>query len=459
MTMSGLAFDVTCALQPACAAPGGLSAAALQATAARLDESRAAITRLVGQAGGSFLDLDPAAAAQAELPIVAAWDQLGIRSVLVLGIGGSSLGTRAVYEAMRRRAASPRRLLFLESIDPEQTIELLDGLDLTTTGVVVVTKSGTTIETMSTFFIVRERLLAALGEGGYRARVVAITDPAEGALRRLASAESLMTLPVPPGVGGRYSVLTHVGTLPLRLAGIDVDALLSGAAEARDQFLEQPAASTPAGLFAAMQVALAANGCGDVVFMPYVPRLAALGDWFLQLWAESLGKKGADGVAIGPTPIGAVGPRDQHSLLQLFMDGPLQRNIVFLSVAEQIEEPRVPAAPAVCHELAHIGDRPLHETLQAELVGVEAALREAGRPTTRIVMERIDEHVLGALLMTLKVATVLAGALHHVDPFGQPGVELGKKFAHGVLGHEAYASYRERLEAWERTADRTVVRV
>lgn len=384
---------------------------------------------------------------------------------LVLGIGGSSLGAKAVYHALvrphtnTRRDGSPvdgARLVFLENVDPVETDDVFEAYLPGRTVLNVISKSGGTVETMSSFFTARQRLLDRGGQDLYRSRVVATTDPEGGILRALADADGLTDLPVPPGVGGRFSVFTPVGLFPLAVAGIDIEAFLRGAARARDAALGTEPGQNPAVVFAGLQVALYEAGVHDVAFMPYVSGLKDVAAWFIQLWAESLGKF-RGGEPVGPTPIPAVGATDQHSQLQLFMQGPPTKNVVFIETESDPVEVTVAEAPEACASLRHLSGKTLSEVRAAELAGVRAALAESGRPSSTFTLPGIDEESLGELMMTLSAATGLAGSLLGIDPYDQPGVELAKLFAHGILGRPAEAEYHERLDAMSRS-DRHVSR-
>lgn len=372
--------------------------------------------------------------------------------LVVIGIGGSALGAKCVYNALVRPISRARldgrtrdglRLHFVENIDPVDVLDVLDALPLETTAFNVITKSGRTVETMSAFLTVRERLIARFGIDGYRARVIATTDPADGILRELVEADGLTSLPVPAGVGGRFSVFTPVGLFPLAAAGLDVDAFLAGARAARDASLTDGSLDdNPAAAFAALQVGLYREGVHDVVLMPYCTSMRDVAHWFVQLWAESLGKGG-----VGPTPIPAVGATDQHSQLQLFMEGPPTKNVVFCSVESAGADITVPEVPTACGALAHLGGKSIAAIRDAELAGVQSALREVGRPSSVFRLARVDEASLGALLMTLCAATGIAGTMMALDPYDQPGVELAKKYAHGLLGRAAEAEYARRAAA------------
>lgn len=375
---------------------------------------------------------------------------------VVLGIGGSSLGSRAIYRALVRpftgkmRDGSLRegpRLHVVENVDPVTLADLLESLDLERTAFNVVTKSGNTIETMSAFFIVRERLLAAFGAEGYRRRMFATTDPSRGALRSIVREDGIRSFDVPPGVGGRFSVLSAVGLLPLAVTGIDVQGLLRGAREARDHAYEDDLDQNMAAMFAATQVLLYNRGFHDIVLMPYSDALTDTSAWFVQLWAESLGKPTAGSArgAVGPTPIAALGTNDQHSQLQLFMEGPANKNLVFMELRDDPTGQSAPATRSVCPSLGHLGGHRLAEIQRAELEGVRAGLVEVQRPTSTFVFDALTAETLGAFLMTMEAATSFAGSLFGVDPFDQPGVELAKRYAHGLLGREQEAHYAEKL--------------
>ena len=377
--------------------------------------------------------------------------------LVVLGIGGSALGARAVYSALVRPHSGKHRdgrerqgptLHVIDNVDPLTLVDLLDELNLDKTLFNVVTKSGNTIETMSAFFLVRERLIADFGLSGYRERVVCTTDPARGALRQIVKQDHLRSFEVPPGVGGRFSVLTAVGLLPLAICGLDVTALLKGARDARDNAFEPTVETNIAAMFAATQVLLYDRQVHDVVLMPYSDALIDSAAWFVQLWAESLAKRvpGTDSV-VGPTPIAARGATDQHSQLQLYMEGPATKNIVFIEVAQEGEPTVVPNVRAQSEGLAHLGEKPLHAIQLAELEGVRAGLAEEARPTSTFHFDDVSAETLGAFLMTLECATSIAGSLLGIDPFNQPGVELGKRFAHGLLGRAQEAHYAEKLRS------------
>lgn len=451
--MTLLSYDATNAFAVACGEGAGVELEELGALVPSLKDVLSQLEDSCGREEGFFLDL-PSHSIEPEEKLAAELRER-FDNFVVVGIGGSALGTRAIYNALirphsrrfrdGRETGKVMRLYFIENVDPVDIEDLFESIDLERTAFNIVTKSGTTIETISALIIIRDLLLRRFGEAGYRDRVICTTDPIDNALRRLAAADGLRLVDIPRGVGGRFSALSTVGTLPLLCAGVDVRRLLRGGLAARDNALHAPLQENAAALFAGIQTLFNQRGSGDVVFMAYITQFADLGEWFVQLWAESLGKRRADGSAVGPTPIPAIGARDQHSLLQLMMEGPLERNVVFVEDANMPSQLRVPEVPPALEELAHLGGRPLAETLHAEQRGVEAALREAQRPSSTLRLNGISEETIGAFVVTLEVATALTGFLLDVNPFDQPGVELGKRYAHGILGHEKNAGYLTRL--------------
>jgi glucose-6-phosphate isomerase len=369
-------------------------------------------------------------------------------NVVVLGIGGSALGTTALLHALRgadwnERDADGRdhypRLYVLDNVDPDTVASLLDRLDVRRTLFNVISKSGTTAETMAQYLVVRERLDAALDDPeACRRHFLFTTDPEAGVLREIARRESIATLPIPPAVGGRFSALSAVGLLPAALVGIDPATLLDGARAMDRRCRTDRLADNPAGLFAGLQwLADRKAGAPIHVMMPYSDRLYSAADWFRQLWAESLGKqRDLDGkdVFVGPTPVKALGATDQHSQVQLYMEGPFDKTIAFLAVAERERDVAIPRLYQDVNALGYLGGRTLGELLDAERMATAAALAERGRMNMTLTIPRLDEHSLGQLMMMLEIATVYAGALYHVDPLDQPGVELGKRLTYGLMG-------------------------
>ena len=401
-----------------------------------------------------FLDLPDDAALHAQSTAFAQRVRGQFDDVVVLGIGGSALGPIALRTALLKpqwnalssaeRAGWPR-LQVLDNVDPRTIEALLDRLDLARSVFIVTSKSGGTAETMAQYLIIRGRLDRALRDDAAR-HLVFVTDPAKGALRAIARTDGITALDIPANVGGRFSVLTPVGILPAALVGIDTAALLAGAADMAKRCAAEALHQNPAGVFASLQyIADTSLGRHIHVFMPYADALRDMADWFVQLWAESLGKHRAAGDAgIGPTPYAALGATDQHSKVQLFMEGPPDKTVCFLAVREEAVRLEIPALHADVKELGYLGGHRLGELLDIERRATAGALARRGRPNLTLELERVDAWHLGALFMLLEVATIYAGELYGVDPLDQPGVELGKQFTYAMLGRpDAEAARQE----------------
>jgi glucose-6-phosphate isomerase len=371
-------------------------------------------------------------------------------NVVVLGIGGSALGATALREALcppawneldRQARQNRPRLYVLDNIDPTTIAPLLERLDLRRTLFNVVSKSGTTAETMAQFLIVRERLAEACNEE-YRRNLIFTTDPDAGLLRRIADDEGIDTLPIPPNVGGRFSVLSAVGLLPAAFVGIDITALLDGARAMDERCRTAQFQKNPAALFALLQfLADSELQAPGQVMMPYSDQLAATADWFRQLWAESLGKRydlSGNEVFRGPTPIKALGATDQHSQTQLYMEGPFDKTITFLTIGKRGADLEIPNLYPDADALAYLGGHTLGQLLHAEQAATARALAQAGRMNMTIQLPELSAHALGQLLMLFQIATIYAGALYQIDPLDQPGVELGKVLTYALMGRPGY---------------------
>ena len=363
----------------------------------------------------------------------------GATDFIHVGIGGSALGPIAVqralnhpyYNALPNRGGP--RIHFAENTDPTTLSAILDVADLRNTWVNVVTKSGSTAETMANFLVVRKALIEALGEDAYAERVVFTTDPEEGYLNQISAREGMSSLRIPPDVGGRFSVLTPVGLFPAAVTGLDADALLRGAAECADEVAELGAVH-PAVQGAAYHYLMDTNKRRNVrVMMPYADALDRLAAWFVQLWAESLGKDGK-----GSTPHGAVGTTDQHSQVQLYMEGPQDKVIEIVEVEEHQRDLPIPEAYGDLEGVGYLGGHTMGELLNVECDATRKALTEAGRPNSTIKLDVINEENLGYLFQALEVQTAVAGSLYGVNAFDQPGVEAGKQITYSRMGRPGY---------------------
>ncbi len=354
--------------------------------------------------------------------------------VLVLGMGGSSLGGQTLATLSDPRRSSGPRLRFLANVDPHSFETLLEGSDLARLGLIVISKSGGTAETMAQFLVLLQRLREAQGDTDLARRITVISDPGDNPLRRIAARFGLPCLDHEAAVGGRFSVLTNVGLLPTMIAGLDAAAVRAGAEEALGRSLSaaQPADS-PAALGAAISVGLLnERHIAQSVLMPYADRLASLSQWYRQLWAESLGKDGK-----GTTPIDALGTVDQHSQLQLYLAGPRDKMFTLVRLATEGEGPAVDPALVADSPLAYLGGRRLGDLMAAMARATADTLANNGRPVRVFALDRLDEAVLGGLFAHFMLETLITADLLGVDPFGQPAVEEGKVLARRYLAETA----------------------
>jgi glucose-6-phosphate isomerase len=365
----------------------------------------------------------------------------GATDFIHVGIGGSALGPMAVhkalghpyYNALSGEDRRGPRMHFAENTDPATLSAILDLTDPEGTYVNVVTKSGSTAETMANFLVIRGVLIDALGDFGFQGRTIATTDPEEGFLKQIAEREDLKVLPIPADVGGRFSVLTPVGLLPAAVAGLDIDALLAGAAQCVDEVNER-GAEHPAVVGAAMHFLMdTARGRNVRVMMTYADALERLAAWFVQLWAESLGKDGK-----GSTPHGAVGTTDQHSQVQLYMDGPEDKVIEIVEVEDHPRDLTIPEAYDDLEGVGYLGGHSMAELLGVECDATRRALAEAGHPNSTIRLRATNEENLGYVFQALEVQTAIAGSLYGVNAFNQPGVEAGKQITYKRMGRPGY---------------------
>lgn len=363
--------------------------------------------------------------------------------MLVLGIGGSALGTKAVLEAIG--GAGTRKGLAVkvaDNVDPDVFFPLLRSLPMESTVVVAVSKSGATAETNAQLSIAIAALKKANGRA-WKERLVLITDSEKGIFRSVAREQGIKAYPVPANVGGRFSVLSPVGLFPLAAAGVSVESLLSGARHIETLFRGKKPEENPV-LFAAAVYAhyLVSDPKPANVWMTYGEGLDRMAEWWQQLWGESLGKKRDDGSHVGQTPARAVGVTDQHSQVQLYQDGPSDKVYTFIKWKEGREKGKVPRA-GFSPDMSMLGGRPLRDLFEAEFEGTIGALWSAGRPIVRIEIGKRDEAHLGAFLHFWQWVTAIAGECAGINPFDQPGVEEGKKITRALMGEKGSSSRRE----------------
>lgn len=350
----------------------------------------------------------------------------GMKTVAVLGIGGSSLGGQALT-ALRRKSVP--WVEFHDNPDPFSWDAALKRFDLKKTHFIAISKSGGTAETLMQVLTATEALTKA-GVKSLKKHFTIITEPKKSPLADFADGIGASRLDHPEGVGGRYSVLTVVGVLPAILMGIDVKKLRAGAQAILDATLSaNSAADAPAAQGAALHQALAAEGkLATTILWPYADKLDVFGGWWRQLWAESLGKDGK-----GATPVSVLGPVDQHSQLQLFRDGPGNALFTLVSIDTKGKGAMAPNARAKQLGLDYLAGKRLGDLVAAESRATAQTLSKNGRPVRQIHLSKVDEFEMGALMMHFMLETILMGRLMGVDPFNQPGVEEGKVLARQYL--------------------------
>ena len=351
-----------------------------------------------------------------------------IRTVVWVGIGGSGLGPKVIQEFLE--GPDTIEFILLDTLDPAILQMYTDLIDWKKAMVVVASKSGGTLEPMSVFFHCFSELKKARGDKANE-YIVALTDPHKGKLRSYCLEKKIRMLHIPTAVGGRYSVFTPVGLLPVALLGGDVDAFVKGAIDIDTTCQDPDFEKNPAALLACAQFILdTKRGYPIRVIMPYSQRLESVARWSQQLVAESLGKNELN----NPIPLAAIGTQDQHSLLQQWMQGPRKGWHLFIREEEMVDV-RVPE-DTLEESFGYIANKSFGDLLTACYQGTSQALTNVNRPHATISLQRLDEEHLGQLFFLLLTEVVLLGKLYRIDPYGQPGVEMGKTITKELLGGE-----------------------
>ncbi|MFN0136069.1 MAG: glucose-6-phosphate isomerase [Phycisphaerae bacterium] len=385
----------------------------------------------------------------------------GCENLVVLGIGGSALGNIAIQSALNKpfynllppaKRKGPR-LFVMDNVDPVQFQALLDviGPSLKKTIFNVISKSGETAETAAQFQIVRDLLRNKLGKS-FNKQILLTTDPETGTLREQALADGYDMLPVPPGVGGRFSVLSAVGLLSGAICGVNIAKLLDGAKQMSTRCGDTNVRKNPAAMLALLLHAFYTRGKRMHVMMPYSNQLKDFADWYCQLWAESLGKNkdlAGKPAIVGPTPIRALGATDQHSQVQLYREGPADKVFIFLEVEKFDCDVKIPKADKGTPEASrYLGGASLGKLLSAEKRATEYALVASQRPCITIRFPKIAPETIGQFIMLWEAATTLAGGLLNINPYDQPAVQLGKDFTYGLMGKKGYEAQAKEYAAF-----------
>jgi glucose-6-phosphate isomerase len=382
-------------------------------------------------------------------------------TVCVVGIGGSALGAwaldcgiRGPHPVQGAFTTDHPRLVILDNVDPSFTAAALASMDPRRTLVVVIAKSGGTAETVATFLIVRDWLEQALGRPKAARRIVAVTTEGKGDLFALAQAEGYSVFGIPENVGGRFSVLSPVGLVPAALIGIDIRKLARGATR-MTHLSWQPDLGANIALRAALchWLIWTRKAKPIQVAFPYSNHLWGTAFWFRQLWAESLGKarnRAGEEVHAGQTPVAALGTTDQHSQVQLYIEGPNDKVFTFWAVAKFSSAGKIPKRRFNLPAFDALAGRSLAELIDAERRSTAAALVENGHPNCTLTLDRVDEEHLGAFLQMMEFQTAFMGELLDINAFDQEGVELGKRFTYGLMGRGGFEKYRRQFTAYEK---------
>ncbi len=363
---------------------------------------------------------------------------------LLLGIGGSATGPRAILNALSpfHNFRNRPRIFIYDNVDPSSLNAILSLVDLKRTTVNVISKSGSTAETVASFMILWEKMEKAIGQDAAK-RFIATTDPEKGNFRKIVHDYGLMSLSIPSDIVGRYSVLSPSGLLTAEIAGIDSNELLRGAGDILEKCSKEEVWENPAYVFAALlHLMNREEGRSINVMMPYGNGLKTLSEWFCQLWAESLGKLG-----FGITPYPSIGTLDQHSQLQLWMEGPDDKVVIFIRINNYTEDFII---PDVFHEVKginYLSGHSLSELIKSEEESTELVLANSAKPNMTIILPQIDAYHIGQLLQFLELSTTFAGFLFGVNPFNQPWIEYSKNLTYGMMGKPGLERERNSLEA------------
>lgn len=388
------------------------------------------------------------------------------KNLVVVGIGGSALGNIATHTALnhplhniltdQERKGFPR-VFVLDNVDPDRFSGLINIVEPEETLFNFITKSGATVETMAQYLIIVKRLRDRLGKD-YKEHIITTTDSEKGTLREITNREGFQSFVIPAGVGGRYSVLTPVGLFSAAMSGVDIVSLLDGAA-----FMDKVCKSdnlweNPALMGAALYFLSHTKKYKNIlVMMPYSNALGGVADWFCQLWAESLGKKFSlnnEVVHTGSTPVKAIGVVDQHSQLQLYMEGPYDKVITFLAIKRFSKEVSIVSGNGVESDLVYLKGHSLNNVMNAEFEGTRLALTEQRRPNCTITLDELSAFTLGQLFYLFELQTAYGGKFYNVNAFDQPGVEAGKINAFAMLGKKGFEQRKNEIDIYLQKAQK-----
>ena len=376
---------------------------------------------------------------------------------VVLGIGGSALGPMAVFQALchlrhnelKKSKRKAPKFYVEDNVDPERMASLFDILDLDKTVFNVITKSGSTSETMSQYLIIMNMLKEKYGDKANE-HIIATTDAKNGNLIKIAKKEKLKTFYIPDGVGGRFSEICPVGLFPAAVLGIDIKEILKGCAQMDKLCRKADFATNPALVAAALQYIAIGKGKNISVMMPYADSLKLMADWYCQLWGESLGKavnnKG-EKVNVGQTPVKALGVTDQHSQVQLYTEGPFDKVTTFIGVDKYRAEVTIPGGAEDFPNVSFLSGHTMNELITCEMIATEYALTKNNRLNNIIMLPEVNANTIGQLMFFFMLETAYIGAMFDINTFNQPGVEEGKNATYALLGRAGYEEKANELNS------------
>ncbi|MFH1367567.1 MAG: glucose-6-phosphate isomerase [Elusimicrobiota bacterium] len=434
------------------AGESGLTAEELNALQLKIADAYLNIQKMKGAGKLGFMELPYKTEFAHKIKMAAKKIAPKYENFVVIGIGGSALGNIAVQQALRhpfwnlldkKSRKGGMKLFVPDNVDPDLLSGLSDVIDPKKTLYNIVSKSGTTAECLANYFVLRKMLEKKVGKK-YREHIIVTTDESKGYLRETAIKENMLSFVVPNNVGGRFSVMSSVGLISAAFTGVDIEKLLAGAAQMDSRCNTNKLLDNPAAVYAAIQYLFYWKKRPLSVMMPYSSALYGVADWYRQLWAESLGKKTdrkGQNVFVGPTPVKALGATDQHSQVQLYIEGPHDKVFTFLSVGKFNSTVKIPS-----YDRHYLGGHSLNELLKAEEEATRVALTKEGRPNLTIELPSINAGTIGQLFYMLELATAYAGELFDINAFDQPGVELGKVLTYGLMGRSGFEDKKKEIE-------------
>ena len=383
---------------------------------------------------------------------------------VVVGMGGSSLGNELLHYAINgifyneNHARKYPKLYFFDNVDPESIKDAIDLLDMKKTVFNIITKSGTTSETMLNMLAIG----ASLKKEGLSLKdhLIFTTDPEKGFLREMSKETEIKTFPIHPLLGGRFSVLSHVGLVSAAVTGVDIEALIEGALKELKDIKAKDVLRSQALLLPLFQYNLNKSGVNINVIFSYSDSLYYIGEWYKQLMAESLGKRysreGKD-IFTGITPLFLKGTTDQHSVLQLLIEGPFDKFIIFMAPKKYRKEIKVSEEIIRDERINYLQGREYSSLIKSEYLATKAALKKNGRPNVSIEFDKIDEFNIGRAIYMLEYGIIALGEMLNINPIDQPGVELGKKYTYGIMGRKGFEKERNEFKKLEKGDQRYII--